>query len=714
MNRIIPLMYETSMIKLAEDTEDLEAQIKAYDILTKAQVKQETILEILKNKAFAWGIANGQSIDDVVTKTEAYLALLGKLEKTQETFESKMQGAIDINVAALDLQAKILQNQFDRENFGLKASIELAQDAVEKVNKQIQNEQDKIDAINLDIKYDKTFGDNVIADLQETINDMQRVVEESYDRPISVLQERSSVLSNDLTLMDRAAESINEKYDAQVKALEQVSQINQDIINQQKSQIDLSSALTQGDIASAAKAAQEMRSQAASAASQQSGNLINAAKQAELGRITSTSGMTRKQIEQEQFDISQKIYNLELSRKKTQADIVLLEDELYNKQELREQKTLLIRQHETKIDELRTKDLKEAQTRLDNLQNELERREKILKAELDAIDKKKLSWEATQLALDAYKLALDEINKGELKTMEDMINDIVTKFNSIKGKVSGSVIVNSDTGVNDATDDNGDGVIDGNDASVIANANAAAEDAEAALAAALAAAEAAAEAADAAAAHADAAADATDAANAATDAENAAAQLNAELEKWNAELAGISAANEAMRIALIKKLEKAGKKVPNSLLKRTGGQGAGGRFGIQYESKGGLINPKYFAMGGFARGTDTVPAMLTPGEYVVNRNATSKFLPELEAMNNMKMPSFSKSLSAPTYGVGNGAVISMPVRAVAGDNTNNTNNVYNYSVGINVGGTNASPDNIARAVMNEIKYIDSQRIRGQR
>jgi hypothetical protein len=106
--------------------------------------------------------------------------------------------------------------------------------------------------------------------------------------------------------------------------------------------------------------------------------------------------------------------------------------------------------------------------------------------------------------------------------------------------------------------------------------------------------------------------------------------------------------------------------------------------------------------------------MLTPGEYVVNRDATSKFLPELEAINSMRMPAFSKSLSAPTYGVGNGAVISMPVKAVAGDNTNNTNNVYNYSVGINVGGTNASPDNIARAVMNEIKYIDSQRIRGQR
>jgi hypothetical protein len=40
--------------------------------------------------------------------------------------------------------------------------------------------------------------------------------------------------------------------------------------------------------------------------------------------------------------------------------------------------------------------------------------------------------------------------------------------------------------------------------------------------------------------------------------------------------------------------------------------------------------------------------------------------------------------------------------------------VYNYSVGISVGGTSASPDSIAQTVMNEIKYLDSQRVRKQR
>jgi hypothetical protein len=53
-----------------------------------------------------------------------------------------------------------------------------------------------------------------------------------------------------------------------------------------------------------------------------------------------------------------------------------------------------------------------------------------------------------------------------------------------------------------------------------------------------------------------------------------------------------------------------------------------------------LIRPKYLASGGQAmvnyqpRGTDTVPAMLTPGEFVVNRQSTAKHLPLLRAINN--------------------------------------------------------------------------------
>ena len=59
------------------------------------------------------------------------------------------------------------------------------------------------------------------------------------------------------------------------------------------------------------------------------------------------------------------------------------------------------------------------------------------------------------------------------------------------------------------------------------------------------------------------------------------------------------------------------------------------RGGVVYAAKGQLIpfTPK---------GTDTVPAMLTPGEFVINRSATQKHLPLLKAINNNEVPAYAR------------------------------------------------------------------------
>jgi len=54
-------------------------------------------------------------------------------------------------------------------------------------------------------------------------------------------------------------------------------------------------------------------------------------------------------------------------------------------------------------------------------------------------------------------------------------------------------------------------------------------------------------------------------------------------------------------------------------------------FGAGYSTETTI--PKRFAMGGYAQGTDTVPAMLTPGEFVINAKATRENLPLLQAIN---------------------------------------------------------------------------------
>ena len=102
---------------------------------------------------------------------------------------------------------------------------------------------------------------------------------------------------------------------------------------------------------------------------------------------------------------------------------------------------------------------------------------------------------------------------------------------------------------------------------------------------------------------------------------------------------------------------------------------------MRAKSSGGMINTKYFAAGGYARGTDTVPAMLTPGEFVMSKYAVKNF-----GVDNMK---------------------------AINDGSYENESVYNYSINVNVI-SGANPDEIARAVMTQIKQVDSQRIRGQR
>ena len=102
-------------------------------------------------------------------------------------------------------------------------------------------------------------------------------------------------------------------------------------------------------------------------------------------------------------------------------------------------------------------------------------------------------------------------------------------------------------------------------------------------------------------------------------------------------------------------------------------------FSIKSFAKGGMVMPKRFVEGGFAVGTDTIPAMLTPGEFVVSQPAVKSF-----GVDNLK------SINSGTYG---------------GDS------VYNYSVNVNVANSGANANDIARTVMAQIKQIDSQRIR---
>jgi TP901 family phage tail tape measure protein len=685
IKKTIDLNYQLSMIKLNDNIAETNMQVEAFKRLSAAGVKHEVILEILKDKNNSWAIASESAtvnvkdkFGDLINKTKGYIDILEKARKQTLTFEQATQDAIDANISALDLNAKTLQNQFDLNNFDLKAKIVIAEDAVQKVNDDIQKEQDKIDKINFELKYDSKIGQNLLDDIQENINDAQRKMEIDFDRPLQALSDRSTVLSNDLTLIDKAAEAINEKYDKQEEALKTISELNQDIAAQERSRISLADALSQGDISAAAQIASDMRSTAADAANRRSGDFISAARKAETEGLRSASGMTRVQIEAEQFRISQQSYALEQQRKIAQEAILKLEDQVYNITELREAKLILIRDIEKVIDGIKVNQLAKNQETLDKLQKELEANQKILDAKLLAIDKEKLGWESVQLKLDAYKNKLTEINNGPLATMKSIVDSILSALANI------SSAKYSPTSAFVPTDPKEE-ITPAQEALDAANAAADAADAAAeAIDAATAAAEAAAEAVTALTAEADALAAKIQADLAKTkanlspkgkkilaDAAKAEEERLAAIAKQNAQWA---AKAEAMAAAAAKGSTGSGSTVGS-------GGGPGGRFAVQFEANGGLINPIKFAMGGFAKGTDTVPAMLTPGEFVMSKYAVNSY-----GVDKMK------AINSGSY---------------------EGEKVYNYNLSVNVK-SDANPEDIARVVMTQIRQVDSQRIRTQR
>jgi hypothetical protein len=98
-------------------------------------------------------------------------------------------------------------------------------------------------------------------------------------------------------------------------------------------------------------------------------------------------------------------------------------------------------------------------------------------------------------------------------------------------------------------------------------------------------------------------------------------------------------------------------------------------------ASGGLV-PNMYAAGGLTIGTDRIPALLTPGEFVVSRPAVRSFgVDNLKAINNRQD---SKSGS-----------------------------MYNYNVSVNVSSM-SDPDQIARAVMQQIKRTESYTVQGVR
>jgi hypothetical protein len=470
-------------------------------------------------------------------------------------------------------------------------AVQKAQGIVEGIQKDIDDIQVKIDNKQREVEINIT---REIEKFQTQIDNLQADIKKRFDTPLQKLSDEGDILSNTLSLIDRQESEINKKYDAQAAALTKISEINSEIASQQKQQLGLADALSRGDIAAAAAAAQEMRASAATNAQGRQSGILESARSAELAGV-SVNGMTRAQIEERQFQISQQSFALQQQRKVVEqqiADIEANQIAPLNVKRVAAEKA--IRDFEDEIYGIQQKRLIPAQAAATSAEALLKATQDKLKADLDIIEQDKQAW-------------------ADAKILRDL--DFLDQEESAK-KYKGIL----------------------------------------------------------------------------TESQNIAKGIIAKL------------AEKVTTIHTIDTRYTSSGNTTGTQKKMYGGK-------IMAMNYGGMV-PKYMAEGG-AVGSDTVPAMLTPGEFVMNKAATKRFGPMLENINNSKYPSMLEGLTPATYANVNSSTVTPVFNNSFKNVSNNSSTMYNYNVGISVSESNASSGDIARAVMSQIKYIDSQRIRGQ-
>ena len=454
---------------------------------------------------------------------------------------------------------------------------------------------------------------------------MQNELSMGVEKQLDANSKISAALSEDQAVIGNIVDQINNKYDLQEKALEKISSINQEIIEQQKDQIGLADALTKGDISAAALAAEEMKQKSAAAVASKAQEMLDQRRQADIAAVVGPSGLTAAQISKKQYDIDRSNYSLQVQREAVETKISKIEEEIYGLQVDRDKALTSIATKEQEIYDINV--------------NQIQPLRDKLKAELDTIDAQRDKWRDANLAISKANLDAKDF-KDQLIKAEGLVDSLAKLWGNISSKEVTLTIEKIEK------------IIKDQGSSQTPAEKAAAEKA--------------------------AAAEPYDPRSGNTPDYKAPSnftygQDTAPTFKEQSTQEALDTAAEARTAASFSAAAAAGKSPLMASKLRI--------MEMLGLASGGMV-PKYFASGGFARGTDTIPAMLTPGEFVVNKNAASGI-----GINNL-----NRLNSGESFGT----------------------SVYNYSVGINVTNADANANDIARAVMGQIKYIDSQRIRGQK
>jgi TP901 family phage tail tape measure protein len=251
-----------------------------------------------------------KSVKEANQEFKNQVDVLKKLSKAQGEYTDAQIRAIlgDKNLQAIFLDPKIgkkelenaLKNAEQQANLDIQINLltktgqetEMAKYAAEVSDYFSRNET----AISLDFELATADDNKILTDAQNQIADIQYKLDD-YNAEI----EQISWLEDD----------INEKYDKRSEALDNIAEANDRISQQQKAQLSIADALSQGDIAAAARAVQELKEQQTSSAQEDQKTMLDRAREAELGSLRGPGGMTRKELEEVITELERQVFLIE-------------------------------------------------------------------------------------------------------------------------------------------------------------------------------------------------------------------------------------------------------------------------------------------------------------------------------------------------------------------------------------------------------------------
>jgi hypothetical protein len=649
--------------------------------LTEDPVKSAAINSIDKGSE-AW-IRLMRSTKNASKAAEQYQAAVDPVGYAVEQFEKSREPQL--------AQFDFLESQFEYQFFQIdkkyktmvknkETTIKQLQRQIAAINKQIAGLEALNNADEMRIRSLTRQKEMIQRQIEalERQNELDQRRIDGLRREDEIRNRVADALSHELDIMSQQEDKMREAHDKRVKALESVTRLNDRIIQQQRSQLSIAQALSQGDIFAATAAAQDMEAQQVQFAQEQTRLSLDQGLENAIGGLRTEGGLTRSAAEQQINDIKQQSYQTSLQIRDIEDQIynrnlqtVPLKDQIYQLDMQIRGISDIIFDRETQILNIRNGQLAPLQAQLDAEEESLSNLNEQWENEKANLMIQGLTYEQLQEKIEAEKLAARLVISG-IKVNGEMrksVENLRRKWFDVTEQIAAAVRTAKQ--LREQAEKAAQSDFENINTSVESGAITAAEGntASASRAAALAA---------------------------------RIAQIEAERD------AAISAAIQSGTAA-----------ISNGM-----GMNAGGY--IRKYARGSLVS------GPGAR--DSVPAILAPGEFVIRRAMVDKY--GIPMLNKLNMGSFPDA-RIPERTIPRPPKFKIPERTIPrfprfnipegsrnqldsiirqrdmerfGSDLYNTNN----SVNVFVSGDNLSPDQIANRTIAKLKELDSMRIRGNR